>query len=161
MKYIWKSWNSRPYTSRMGVSSCMDRTVCHDGNGFFYLVTITQNWREEERDTYGIQLAYRIFCGRYFSLTQDGICLRLPGCCFCGIWYIYVQKHFLKFREQLVIWWFHILSGWLLQDIWISLFFCWTDIVERGIVWWAVPWIFWNWYLTILWKSRNIGKEYA
>lgn len=69
-----------------------------------YLVAITPKTEERKKalTLYGIQLAVN-FLWPVFSLTQDGICLRLPGCCFCGIWYIYVQKHFLKFREQLVI----------------------------------------------------------
>ena len=63
-----------------------------------YLVAITPKTEERKKalTLYGIQLAVNF-------LWPVFICLRLPGCCFCGIWYIYVQKHFLKFREQLVI----------------------------------------------------------
>ena len=61
-----------------------------------YLVAITPKTEERKKalTLYGIQLAVNFLWP---------VCLRLPGCCFCGIWYIYVQKHFLKFREQLVI----------------------------------------------------------
>ena len=65
-----------------------------------YLVAITPKTEERKKalTLYGIQLAVNFLWPVFFFNAGW-----LPGCCFCGIWYIYVQKHFLKFREQLVI----------------------------------------------------------
>lgn len=145
------------YTSRMVFPVVWTGLFAMMGTAFTWLQS-HQNWREKEGTDF-IRDSARCTEGQSFSLTQDGICLRLPGCCFqvSGIICTKAFSEISRTAESLSD--DSISLGWLLW--YLAFYFCWTDIKGSALSARCPVWLCWNWCLTMLWKSRNIDKEYA